>query len=38
VGQLRACPLLERTVAYEFFDSTNDGADEMGDPLDFSMM
>jgi hypothetical protein len=38
VGQLRACPMVERTVTYEFFDSGNDAADDAGDPLDFSMM
>jgi hypothetical protein len=37
VGQLRACPMVGRTVAYEFFD-TAAAADEAGDPLDFSMM
>lgn len=38
VGQLRSCPMVERTVTYEFFDSGGDAADEAGDPLDFSMM
>ena len=38
VGQLRACPMVERTVTYEFFDSGNEAADDSGDPLDFSMM
>ena len=37
VGQLRACPMLARTIAYDFFDAT-DSPDETGDPLDFSMM
>ena len=37
VGQLKACPLVERTVAYEFFDAAG-AAEEAGDPLDFSMM
>jgi hypothetical protein len=38
VGQLRACPLVERTVAYQFFDAPGGGTEEAGDPLDFSMM
>jgi hypothetical protein len=38
VGQLKACPLVERTVAYQFFDAACAGADEAADPLDFSMM
>jgi hypothetical protein len=38
VGQLRACPLVGRTVAYEFFDAAAGPAEEAGDPLDFSMM
>ena len=37
VGQLKACPLVERTVAYQFFDAAS-GAEESTDPLDFSMM
>jgi hypothetical protein len=37
VGQLKACPLVGRTVAYQFFDAA-DAAEEAGDPLDFSMM
>lgn len=37
VGQLKACPLVGRTVAYQFFDATG-AAEEAGDPLDFSMM
>jgi hypothetical protein len=36
-GQLKACPLLARTVAYDFFDA-QESPDEAGDPLDFSMM
>lgn len=38
VGQLKACPLVERTVAYQFFDAPGSAAEEAGDPLDFSMM
>ena len=38
VGNLRACPLVGRTVAYDFFDAADAAADEAGDPLDFSMM
>ncbi len=38
VGQLKACPMVGRTVAYEFFDAASAAADEAGDPLDFSMM
>ena len=38
VGQLRACPLVGRTVAYEFFDAQEAATDDAGDPLDFSMM
>ncbi len=38
VGQLKACPLVGRTVAYQFFDAPGGAADEAGDPLDFSMM
>jgi hypothetical protein len=38
VGQLRACPMVERTVAYQFFDAAAGAAEEAGDPLDFSMM
>jgi hypothetical protein len=38
VGQLKSCPMLERTVAYEFFDATTGMAEESADPLDFSMM
>jgi len=37
VGQLKACPLVGRTVAYEFFDAAA-AAEESVDPLDFSMM
>ncbi len=38
VGQLKACPLVERTVAYQFFDAAASGVEEAADPLDFSMM
>lgn len=38
VGQLKACPLVERTVAYDFFDAAPGAAEESSDPLDFSMM
>src|ERR1051325_10814806 len=38
VGQLKACPLVERTVAYQFFDAAGPGVEEAADPLDFSMM
>lgn len=38
VGQLKACPMLGRTVAYQFFDAAGGAAEESGDPLDFSMM
>jgi hypothetical protein len=38
VGQIKACPLLGRTVAYQFFDAATNAAEEAGDPLDFSMM
>jgi hypothetical protein len=38
VGQLKACPMVERTIAYQFFDAASSPADEAGDPLDFSMM
>lgn len=38
VGQLKACPLVGRTVAYEFFDAATEAAEEGTDPLDFSMM
>jgi hypothetical protein len=38
VGQLKSCPLVGRTVAYQFFDAASGGAEEAGDPLDFSMM
>jgi hypothetical protein len=38
VGQLKACPMVERTVAYQFFDAAAGAAEEAGDPLDFSMM
>ena len=38
VGQLKACPMVGRTIAYEFFDVAADAATDEGDPLDFSMM
>lgn len=38
VGQLKACPLVERAVAYQFFDAPGGAAEESSDPLDFSMM
>jgi len=38
VGQVKACPMVGRTVAYEFFDAAGTAAEESGDPLDFSMM
>jgi hypothetical protein len=38
VGQVKACPMVGRTVAYEFFDAAGAAAEESGDPLDFSMM
>ncbi len=38
VGQLKACPMAGRTVAYEFFDAPSGAAEESTDPLDFSMM
>lgn len=38
VGQLKSCPLVGRTVAYQFFDAASGAAEEAGDPLDFSMM
>ena len=38
VGQLKACPMVGRTVAYQFFDAAAGAAEEAGDPLDFSMM
>lgn len=38
VGQLKACPLVGRTVAYQFFDAAAGAIEEAGDPLDFSMM
>lgn len=37
VGQLKACPLVGRTVAYQFFDATG-AVEEASDPLDFTMM
>ena len=38
VGQLKSCPMVGRTVAYQFFDAAGSAADEAADPLDFSMM
>jgi hypothetical protein len=38
VGQLKSCPMAGRNVAYQFFDAAAGGAEESGDPLDFSMM
>jgi len=38
VGQFKACPMVGRTVAYQFFDAAAGAAEEAGDPLDFSMM
>jgi hypothetical protein len=38
VGQLKACPMVGRTVAYEFFDAAANTGEEGTDPLDFSMM
>ena len=38
VGQLKACPMVERTIAYQFFDAASGAAEEATDPLDFSMM
>lgn len=38
VGQLKFCPMAGRTMAYQFFDAPAGGAEESGDPLDFSMM
>jgi len=38
VGHLKACPLVGRTVAYQFFDAAAGATEETGDPLDFSMM
>ena len=38
VGQLKACPMVGRTVAYQFFDAAAGAAEEATDPLDFSMM
>jgi hypothetical protein len=36
-GQLKACPMAERAVAYQFFDAPA-GAEEESDPLNFNMM
>ena len=38
VGQIKACPLVGRTIAYQFFDAAAEAAEEATDPLDFSMM
>jgi hypothetical protein len=38
VGALKACPMVGRTVAYQFFDAATSAAEEATDPLDFSMM
>lgn len=38
VGQLKACPMVERTIAYDFFDAQDAAVDDADDPLDFSMM
>jgi hypothetical protein len=38
VGQVKACPMVGRVVAYEFFDAAEAAAEEASDPLDFSMM
>jgi hypothetical protein len=38
VGALQACPMVGRTVAYQFFDAASGAAEEATDPLDFSMM
>lgn len=38
VGQFKACPMVGRTVAYQFFDAAASAAEESTDPLDFSMM
>src|SRR5689334_1698125 len=35
VGQLKGCPLVGRTVSYQFFDAPGGASDEAGDPLDF---
>jgi hypothetical protein len=37
-GVIKACPLVGRTVAYQFFDAAAGAANEETDPLDFSMM
>lgn len=36
-GEIKACPLVGRTVAYQFFDAAAGPAEET-DPLDFTMM
>ncbi len=38
VGQLKACPMVGRAVAYQFFDAAGGASEESSDPLDFSMM
>lgn len=38
VGQLKSCPMVGRTIAYQFFDAASGTAEEASDPLDFSMM
>jgi hypothetical protein len=38
VGEIKACPMVGRTVAYQFFDAAAGAAAEEGDPLDFSNM
>ena len=38
VGQLKACSLVGRTVAYQFFDAAEGAGEEPADPLDFSIM
>lgn len=38
VGQLKACAMVGRTLAYQFFDAADSAAEEAADPLDFSMM
>lgn len=38
VGQLKACPMVARSVAYEFFDASDRAGEELSDPLDFNML
>ncbi len=38
VGRLKACSMVGRTVAYQFFDAAEGAAEEAEDPLDFSRM